>query len=77
MITFCSDKLDCTCNFDVSVSRVLRFAESAYTPPVYISEMERVGQQGDIILVSGIKTGHAKLKAKLQETIYKVHVTCD
>uniref|UniRef100_A0A672NPG3 Nucleoporin 210 n=1 Tax=Sinocyclocheilus grahami TaxID=75366 RepID=A0A672NPG3_SINGR len=51
--------------------RVLRFAESAYTPPAYISEMERVGHQGDIILVSGIKTGHAKLKAKIQELIYK------
>uniref|UniRef100_A0A8C2A4L6 Nucleoporin 210 n=1 Tax=Cyprinus carpio TaxID=7962 RepID=A0A8C2A4L6_CYPCA len=55
----------------LSVSRVLRFAESAYTPPAYISEMERVGHQGDIILVSGIKTGHAKLKAKIQEPIYK------
>ncbi|KAI7793391.1 nuclear pore membrane glycoprotein 210 isoform X1 [Triplophysa rosa] len=51
--------------------RVLRFAESAYTPPTYISEMERVGHQGDIILVSGIKTGHAKLKAKIQEALYK------
>ncbi|XP_056100665.1 nuclear pore membrane glycoprotein 210 [Rhinichthys klamathensis goyatoka] len=51
--------------------QVLRFAESAYTPPAYISEMERVGHQGDIILVSGIKTGHAKLKAKIQEAIYK------
>lgn len=51
--------------------RVLRFAESAYTPPTYISEMERVGHQGDIILVSGIKTGHAKLKAKIQEPLYK------
>uniref|UniRef100_A0A672RX80 Nucleoporin 210 n=1 Tax=Sinocyclocheilus grahami TaxID=75366 RepID=A0A672RX80_SINGR len=51
--------------------RVLRFAESAYTPPAYISEMERVGHQGDIILVSGIKTGHTKLKAKIQEAIYK------
>ncbi|XP_002667606.3 nuclear pore membrane glycoprotein 210 [Danio rerio] len=51
--------------------RILRFAESAYTPPGYISEMERVGHQGDIVLVSGIKTGHAKLKAKIQESIYK------
>lgn len=51
--------------------RVLRFAESAYTPPTYISEMERVGHQGDIILVSGIKTGHAKIKAKIQEALYK------
>lgn len=34
--------------------------------------MERVGKQGDIILVSGLKTGHAKLKAKIQESLYKV-----
>ncbi|MCI4387096.1 hypothetical protein PGIGA_G00070160 [Pangasianodon gigas] len=50
--------------------RVLKFSESTYTPPMYISEMERVGKQGDIILVSGIKTGHAKLKAKIQEPLY-------
>lgn len=53
-------------------SRVLKFSESTYTPPGYISEMERVGKQGDIILVSGLKTGHAKLKAKIQESLYKV-----
>uniref|UniRef100_A0AAQ5ZD49 BIG2 domain-containing protein n=1 Tax=Amphiprion ocellaris TaxID=80972 RepID=A0AAQ5ZD49_AMPOC len=52
--------------------RVLKFSESTYTPPGYISEMERVGKQGDMILVSGLKTGHAKLKAKIQEPLYKV-----
>ncbi|XP_029011071.1 nuclear pore membrane glycoprotein 210 [Betta splendens] len=51
--------------------RVLKFSESTYTPPGYITEMERVGKQGDIILVSGLKTGHAKLKAKIQESLYK------
>uniref|UniRef100_A0A3P8X2Y5 Nucleoporin 210 n=1 Tax=Cynoglossus semilaevis TaxID=244447 RepID=A0A3P8X2Y5_CYNSE len=51
--------------------QVLKFSESTYTPPGYISEMERVGKQGDIILVSGLKTGHAKLKAKIQESLYK------
>ncbi|XP_037334069.2 nuclear pore membrane glycoprotein 210 [Pungitius pungitius] len=51
--------------------RVLKFSESTYTPPGYISEMERVGKQGDIILVSGQKTGHAKLKAKIEEPLYK------
>ncbi|KAK7878654.1 hypothetical protein WMY93_030490 [Mugilogobius chulae] len=51
--------------------RVLKFSESTYTPPPYISEMERVGKQGDLILVSGLKTGHAKLKAKIQESLYK------
>ncbi|KAL1021498.1 hypothetical protein UPYG_G00014030 [Umbra pygmaea] len=51
--------------------RVLKFSESTYTPPGYISEMEVTGKQGDIILVSGLKTGHAKLKAKIQESLYK------
>lgn len=51
--------------------RVLKFSESTYTPPAYISEMERVGKQGDKILVSGLKTGHARLKAKIQEPLYK------
>lgn len=60
---------------DVSPLRVLKFSESTYTPPGHISEMERVGKQGDIILVSGIKTGHAKLKAKIQEPLYTVHTS--
>lgn len=51
---------------------MLKFSESTYTPPAYISEMERVGKQGDKILVSGLKTGHARLKAKIQEPLYKV-----
>nr|XP_049609528.1 nuclear pore membrane glycoprotein 210 isoform X7 [Syngnathus scovelli] len=51
--------------------RFLKFSESTYTPPDYISEMERVGKQGNIILVSGLKTGHAKVKAKLQESLYQ------
>ncbi|XP_054647663.1 nuclear pore membrane glycoprotein 210 isoform X2 [Dunckerocampus dactyliophorus] len=51
--------------------RVLKFSESTYTPPGYISEMERVGKQGNIILVSGLKTGHAKVKAKIQEPLYQ------
>ncbi|XP_077368198.1 nuclear pore membrane glycoprotein 210 isoform X2 [Festucalex cinctus] len=50
--------------------RFLKFSESTYTPPGYISEMERVGKQGNIILVSGLKTGHAKVKAKIQESLY-------
>ncbi|XP_063064114.1 nuclear pore membrane glycoprotein 210 [Engraulis encrasicolus] len=60
-----------TAAFSDDSLRVLQFSESTYTPPGYISEMERVGRQGDIILVSGIKTGHAKLKATLQEPLYK------
>ncbi|KAL4646368.1 nuclear pore membrane glycoprotein 210 isoform X1 [Arapaima gigas] len=54
-----------------SALRVLKFSESTYTPPSYISNMEKVGKQGDIILVSGLKTGNAKLKARIQESLYK------
>ncbi|XP_048171874.1 nuclear pore membrane glycoprotein 210 isoform X2 [Corvus hawaiiensis] len=51
--------------------RILKFLESTYIPPSYILEMEKVAKQGDTILVSGMKTGSSKLKAKLQESIYK------
>lgn len=51
---------------------ILKFLESTYIPPSYILEMEKVAKQGDTILVSGMKTGSSKLKAKLQESIYKV-----
>uniref|UniRef100_H0YY08 Nucleoporin 210 like n=2 Tax=Taeniopygia guttata TaxID=59729 RepID=H0YY08_TAEGU len=51
--------------------RILKFLESTYIPPSYILEMEKVAKQGDTILVSGIKTGSSKLKARLQESIYK------
>ncbi|XP_078065799.1 nuclear pore membrane glycoprotein 210 [Mustelus asterias] len=51
--------------------RILKFSESTYTPPTYISEMEKHGKQGDTVLVSGMKTGNSKLKGKIQEAIYK------
>lgn len=51
---------------------ILKFLESTYIPPSYILEMEKVAKQGDTILVSGMKTGSSKLKARLQESIYKV-----
>uniref|UniRef100_H1A1S5 Nucleoporin 210 like n=1 Tax=Taeniopygia guttata TaxID=59729 RepID=H1A1S5_TAEGU len=51
--------------------RILKFLESTYIPPSYILEMEKVAKQGDTILVSGIKTESSKLKARLQESIYK------
>ncbi|OWK51347.1 Nuclear pore membrane glycoprotein 210, partial [Lonchura striata] len=51
--------------------RIVKFLESTYIPPSYILEMEKVSKQGDIILVSGMKTGSCKLKARLQESIYK------
>lgn len=51
---------------------ILKFLESTYIPPPYISEMEKVAKQGDTILVSGMKTGSSKLKARIQESVYKV-----
>ncbi|KAJ1109851.1 hypothetical protein NDU88_007208 [Pleurodeles waltl] len=51
--------------------RILKFVESTYTPPSYITEMEKVAKQGDTVLVSGMKTGSSKLKAKIQEVVYK------
>ncbi|XP_040215305.1 nuclear pore membrane glycoprotein 210 [Rana temporaria] len=54
--------------------RILKFLESTYVPPIYITEMEKVAKQGDTILVSGMKTGSSKLRAKMLETVYeKVH----
>lgn len=55
-----------------SLSRILTFLESTYIPPSYISEMEKVAKQGDTVLVSGMKTGSSKLKARIQEAVYKV-----
>uniref|UniRef100_A0A8B9ZLT8 Nucleoporin 210 n=1 Tax=Anas platyrhynchos TaxID=8839 RepID=A0A8B9ZLT8_ANAPL len=51
--------------------RILKFSESTYIPPSYILEMEKVAKQGDTILVSGMKTGSSKLKATIQENVYK------
>uniref|UniRef100_A0A8B9T0Q4 Nuclear pore membrane glycoprotein 210-like n=1 Tax=Anas platyrhynchos TaxID=8839 RepID=A0A8B9T0Q4_ANAPL len=42
-----------------------------YSPPDYITEMERAEKQGDRILVSGIKTGAAVIKVRIQESTYK------
>ncbi|NXP07678.1 PO210 protein, partial [Thinocorus orbignyianus] len=50
---------------------ILKFLESTYVPPSYILEMEKVAKQGDTILVSGMKTGSSKLKARIQESVYK------
>ncbi|XP_014445955.1 nuclear pore membrane glycoprotein 210 [Tupaia chinensis] len=51
--------------------RILTFSESTYIPPAYISEMEKAAKQGDTVLVSGMKTGSSKLKARIQEAVYK------
>ncbi|XP_036204849.1 nuclear pore membrane glycoprotein 210 isoform X3 [Myotis myotis] len=54
-----------------SALRILPFLESTYTPPSYILEMEKAAKQGDTVLVSGMKTGSAKLKARIQEAVYQ------
>ncbi|KAL8184556.1 UNVERIFIED_CONTAM: hypothetical protein K2H54_020351, partial [Gekko kuhli] len=51
--------------------RILKYSEAEYSPPDYIVEMEREEKQGDRILVSGIKTGAAVIKVRIQEPSYK------
>ncbi|XP_054568183.1 nuclear pore membrane glycoprotein 210-like isoform X1 [Eptesicus fuscus] len=51
--------------------RILKYSEAEYSPPAYITEMEKEGKQGDIILVSGIRTGAAVVKVQILEPFYK------
>ncbi|KAB0386578.1 hypothetical protein FD755_001534 [Muntiacus reevesi] len=51
--------------------RILRYSEAEYSPPAYIAEMEKEEKQGDMILVSGIKTGAAIIKVRISEPFYK------
>uniref|UniRef100_A0A8B9CLY4 Nucleoporin 210 like n=1 Tax=Anser brachyrhynchus TaxID=132585 RepID=A0A8B9CLY4_9AVES len=51
--------------------RILKYSEADYSPPDYIVEMEKAEKQGDRILVSGIKTGAAVIKVRMQESTYK------
>ncbi|OWK05324.1 hypothetical protein Celaphus_00001966 [Cervus elaphus hippelaphus] len=50
---------------------ILRYSEAEYSPPAYIAEMEKEEKQGDMILVSGIKTGAAIIKVRISEPFYK------
>lgn len=59
-------------NIMSNVYSILKFSESTYIPPSYIMKMEKTAKQGDIVLVSGMKTGSSKLKARIQESFYKV-----
>eukprot|EP00069_Balaena_mysticetus_P016157 bmy_09696T0 len=52
--------------------RILKYSEAEYSPPVYIAEMEKEEKQGDMILVSGIRTGAAVVKVRISEPFYKV-----
>ncbi|KAM9002730.1 nuclear pore membrane glycoprotein 210-like isoform 2-T2 [Sarcophilus harrisii] len=51
--------------------RILKYCEAEYSPPKYIAEMEKEGKQGDMILVSGIRTGAAVIKVRVHEPFYK------
>ncbi|XP_013919450.1 PREDICTED: nuclear pore membrane glycoprotein 210-like [Thamnophis sirtalis] len=51
---------------------ILKYSEAEYSPPDYIVQMEKEEKQGDRILVSGIKTGAAVIKVRIEEPVYKV-----
>ncbi|XP_049736545.1 nuclear pore membrane glycoprotein 210-like [Elephas maximus indicus] len=51
--------------------RILKYSEAEYSPPEYIAEMEKEEKQGDMILVSGIRTGAAVVKVRIYESFYK------
>uniref|UniRef100_A0A8C9LY58 Uncharacterized protein n=1 Tax=Piliocolobus tephrosceles TaxID=591936 RepID=A0A8C9LY58_9PRIM len=53
------------------VFRILKYSEAEYAPPLYIAEMEKEEKQGDVILVSGIRTGAAVVKVRIHEPFYK------
>ncbi|KAM7318407.1 hypothetical protein ACRRTK_023144 [Alexandromys fortis] len=51
--------------------RILKFSEAEYSPPDYIVEMEKEERQGDVVLVSGMRTGAAVVKVRIYEPFYK------
>eukprot|EP00072_Mus_musculus_P034441 XP_006502359.1 PREDICTED: nuclear pore membrane glycoprotein 210-like isoform X4 [Mus musculus] len=51
--------------------RILKYSEAEYSPPDYIIEMEKQERQGDVILVSGMRTGAAVVKVRIYEPFYK------
>nr|XP_048312016.1 nuclear pore membrane glycoprotein 210-like isoform X5 [Myodes glareolus] len=51
--------------------RILKFSEAEYSPPDYIIEMEKEERQGDVVLVSGMRTGAAVVKVRIYEPFYK------
>ncbi|KAM6168236.1 nuclear pore membrane glycoprotein 210-like [Erethizon dorsatum] len=51
--------------------RILKYSEAEYSPPGYIVEMEKEEKRGDMILVSGIRTGIAVVKVRIYEPFYK------
>ncbi|XP_055899109.1 nuclear pore membrane glycoprotein 210-like [Biomphalaria glabrata] len=54
-----------------NILRIKRFTDSHYTTPRHIAPLEAQGKQGDMILVEGIRTGSAKVSARLKDPAYK------
>lgn len=57
------------------LSRITKFTESHYFMPYYIQQLEAKGLQGDFILVEGMRTGSALVKAKIRDRAYKVSIS--
>ncbi|XP_063995333.1 nuclear pore membrane glycoprotein 210 [Diachasmimorpha longicaudata] len=57
-----------------SILRFMTFHESPYETPSTIAMLDGTGNQGSIILLEGVKTGTAKVEAKLPYSEYK-HVS--
>ncbi|XP_022250684.1 nuclear pore membrane glycoprotein 210-like isoform X2 [Limulus polyphemus] len=53
------------------VIRFLKFADSPYETPPSIDMWEKQGLHGSVVLVEGVKTGTAKVRAKLISLSYK------
>ncbi|XP_071973491.1 nuclear pore membrane glycoprotein 210-like isoform X2 [Engystomops pustulosus] len=51
--------------------RILRYTETQYYIPEYITLMEKAGKQGEIVLVSGISTGASIVKVRIEGEFYK------
>ncbi|KAK3103291.1 hypothetical protein FSP39_018237 [Pinctada imbricata] len=53
------------------ILRIIKFTESHYTTPRHIRHLENKGTQGDAILVEGMRTGSAIVRAKARDYAYK------
>ena len=59
-----------------NILRILTFSESNYAPLPHIKALEASGKRGDRILVRGIRTGSARISARLDDPVYKVSEGC-
>ncbi|XP_062607902.1 nuclear pore membrane glycoprotein 210-like [Saccostrea cucullata] len=55
----------------VEILRITKFTESHYVMPNHIQQLEAKGLQGDLILVEGMRTGSALVKARIRDGAYK------